>query len=301
MQKKIIIICGPTATGKTAMAIDIAREINGIIINADSQQVYREIPIITAQPTPDEHQQAPHRLYGCVSVREYFSVALWLDLVNKEINDALASGKTPILVGGTGMYIKSLMNGIAQIPEISKEIRNSVRLLCDAEGTESIHKKLGELDPEIAAKLNPGDRQRVLRAYEVFLATGKSLLHWQEQKTTPLFPKDIFDIRCLLPDRATVYDKCNRRLLKMLDEGLLDEMRELNAILPTLSNSERGWMSLPAMRAHGLREFISHLNGEITIEEAIAQAQQMTRNYVKRQFTWFKHQMADENNVTIYN
>jgi len=287
MQKKIIIICGPTATGKTCLAIDIAKEINGVIINADSQQVYREIPVITAQPTKVELQQAPHRLYGFISVREPFSVAIWLEAVQREIKDILAQGKTPILVGGTGMYIKALLDGIAQVPEISSEIRGQVRQMCDEEGAESVHAKLTLIDPIIATKLNPADRQRVLRAYEVFLETGKSLLYWQNQKTTPIFPREMFDIRIILPDRAEIYDKCNLRLLKMLEDSLLDEIRALDKMNVT--------GSLPAMRACGLREFIAHLHGEISLEKAILSAQQATRNYVKRQFTWFRHQVKGSN------
>lgn len=277
---KIIIIGGPTASGKTALALDVARNIDAVIINADSQQVYKEIPIITAQPTLLEKGDIPHKIYGIISVREFFSVAIWLELVEKEIKDAFAAGKTPILVGGTGMYIKSLVEGIAEVPEISQEIRSNIR----AEETENIYKLLLEKDPEIAAKLNPADRQRVLRAYEVVMETGKSLLYWHQQKTTPIFSPDMIKLFFLLPDRDKVYEKCNQRFLEMFDIGLMDEMQKLAEMnVPA---------SMPAMRAHGLREVIAYIRGEMEYPDAISMAQQNTRKYVKRQFTWFRHQMG---------
>lgn len=290
MQKRIIILGGPTASGKSALALDLAKKIDTVIINADSQQVYREIPIITAQPSLYEQTQVPHKLYGIISVQELFSVALWLELVAKQINDVLAQGKTPLLVGGTGMYIKSLVEGIAEVPEISFDIRQQVRQMCDEHGPEAIHAILMEKDPQIATKLKPGDRQRVLRAYEVLLETGKSLLYWQQQKTTPIFPTEMFKTFFLLPDRAEVYKKCDLRLIQMLENGLLDEVRALDKMqVPAI---------FPAMRAHGLREFIAHLHGEISLSDATAAAQQATRNYVKRQFTWFRHQMQDAVAIT---
>lgn len=290
MQKRIIILGGPTASGKSALALDIAKKIDGVIINADSQQVYLEIPIITAQPTTEEQAQVPHKLYGIISVRELFSVVQWLELVTKEINNVFNQGKTPMLVGGTGMYIKALVEGIAEVPEINPDIRQQVRQICDQDGAETIHAILTEKDPQIAAKLKPNDRQRVLRAYEVLLDTGKSLLYWQQQKVTPIFPSEMFKTFFLLPDRAEVYEKCNLRLIQMLEKGLLDEMQALDAMqVPA---------TFPAMRAHGIREFIAYLHGKISLSDATAQAQQATRNYVKRQFTWFRHQMRDAVAIT---
>jgi tRNA dimethylallyltransferase len=285
MNNKIIILGGPTASGKSSLALELADKINAVIINADSQQIYREIPIITAQPTIEEQKQIPHRLYGIISVRELFSVGLWLEAVKKEISHALEQEKTPLLVGGTGMYIKSLIEGIAEVPQIAPEIRQKVRLLCDCEGVEGIHKILANIDPQIAAKLNPTDKYRVLRAYEVFLETGKSLLYWQQQKTIPFFPKEMIKTFFLMPSRDNVYKKCNNRILKMLENGLLDELQAIDAMqIPN---------EFPAMRALGLPEFIEYINGIISLEEATSKAQQNTRQYVKRQFTWFRHQMPE--------
>lgn len=292
MDKKIIIIGGPTASGKTALALDVARNIDSVIINADSQQVYREIPIITAQPTKEEQAVTPHKLYGVISVQDYFSVAMWLELVTNEINFALQNGKTPILVGGTGMYIKSLVEGIAEVPEISTEIRDNIR----KQETSEIYKMLLEKDPEMASRLKPADRQRVLRAYEVFMETGKSLLYWHQQKPIPLFPTEMIRLFFLLPDREKVYEKCNIRFLEMFKCGLLEEVTALDKMnIPS---------SMPAMRAHGLREMVAYVRGGMPYTDAIAQAQQNTRKYVKRQFTWFRHQMdyaigLEDNNTSI--
>lgn len=283
MPNKIIIIGGPTASGKSALAVELAHKIDGVIINADSQQVYKEIPIITAQPSVLERGSVQHLLYGMIAVQEFFSVGLWLQLVEDEINKVLKQGKTPILVGGTGLYIKALADGIATVPEISQEIRGHVRRMCDEQGIESVYQLLLEQDQEVALKLKPKDRHRVLRAYEVLLQTGKSLNYWHQQKNTPPFAKKMIQTFFLLPDRNEVYDKCNKRVLQMLENGLLDEMQ----IIADMNLSH----ALPAMRAHGLREFVAYLKGEMTLQGATELACQNTRNYVKRQFTWFRHQM----------
>ncbi len=276
-------MAGPTASGKSALALDFAKNDNGVIINADSMQIYREIPIITAQPGLAMLQQIPHFLYGTIAVTEPFSVAKWLELVQKEINNAHAIGKTPILVGGTGMYIKALTDGIAQIPEISTTIRQQVRQMCEVENAAAIHKILCAADPQMAAKLNPADTQRLIRAYEVLLQTGKSLLYWQQQKSPALFPPEIFSSFILLPQRDKIYRQCEQRLVQMVEDGALDEIKALADMqLPP---------NLPAMRALGVPEFLAHVKGELTLAKAIELAQQHTRNYVKRQFTWFRHQM----------
>lgn len=283
MQQQIVIIGGPTASGKTALAIDVARKIDAVIINADSQQVYREIPILTAQPSLLERQEISHRLYGIISASEYFSVASWLELVEGEIKQAFEQGKTPLLVGGTGMYIKSLIEGIAQVPEISDEIRVDVRQMCEQQGAAQIHKLLAEKDPQMAAKLNPADKQRVLRALEVYLQTGKSLLHWQAQKTTPLFSAEKFGMFCLFPDRKEVYDRCNARFINMLENGGVDEVHTLkNMNIP---------QQMPAMNALGVPELLAYDNGTLEYNAMLEIAQQKTRNYVKRQFTFFRNQM----------
>lgn len=283
MNQKIIILAGPTASGKSALALDMARKLNAVIINADSKQVYKEIPILTAQPGMPELDDIPHRLYGVVSVLHHYSVATWLEMVRLEIQEVIAQGQTPLLVGGSGMYIKALIDGIAAIPEISIETRNEVRRVCDAEGLCSVYQMLLEHDPHMAAKLKPNDMQRILRAYEVWLQTGKSLQYWHEQKITPLFPEEMIKLFFLMPGREETYARCNRRFVEMVENGVLDEVQVVDAMQVP--------QDMPAMRAHGLRELISHLHGDSTLDEAMSKAQQNTRNYVKRQFTWFRHQM----------
>ena len=225
MQRQIIILGGPTASGKSAMAVKVAKQTNAVIINADSQQVYREIPIITAQPSEEERSGIPHRLYGVISIKEMFSVSEWIKKAEKEINNAFEEGKTALLVGGTGMYIKSLVEGIAEVPDINPEIRQEIRKIGDDEGTEAVYKMLIDKDPQIAEKLNPADRQRVLRAYEVIIQTGKSLLYWQQQKTTPSFSSDIIKLYFLLPQRQEIYEKCNARFHQMVENGALEEAK----------------------------------------------------------------------------
>lgn len=290
MQAQIIILAGPTASGKTALAIDIAHKIGAEVINADSQQIYKEIPILTAQPTIKEQEGIPHLLYGAISVRDTSSVAIWLNMAEKAIKEVLERGKIPLLVGGTGLYIKALTEGIATIPDISNATREHIRALFESESIEKIHALLKQSDPETAQKLNVKDTQRVLRAYEVLLETGKSISYWQTQKSAPVFPSEMFSLFFNLPDREKVYSKCNARFVEMLDKGALDEARIVKEMNIPPSNT--------AMKAHGLRELIAYLDGNMSLEEAIDISQRNTRHYVKRQFTWFRHQMPNAHVVT---
>lgn len=292
MTKPIIILAGPTASGKSSCALDIAKQMDSVIINADSKQVFKEIPIITAQPTEDEKRQVPHELYGIISSAEHCSVARWLALACESIRKAHAENKTPILVGGTGMYIKSLTDGLSQTPDTDEKIRQEARELLHEIGNEKFHAELARLDPEMATKLNVGDSQRILRAYEVVKQTGESLSVWQNRKTIPVFPKESFSQFLLLPTREQLYENCDKRFSKMVEDGAIEEVKNLMDM-----NLDK---DLPAMRAYGVPEIIQYLKGEYTLDQAMDKAQQYTRNYVKRQLTWFKHQMKDAKIISGY-
>ncbi len=283
MTKPIIILAGPTASGKTALAIEVAKEIGAIIVNCDSKQLYKEIPIITAQPTIEERQNIPHELFGVLSASRHCSVGKWLDMATKIIDQIHQQGKIPLLVGGTGMYIKSLIEGIQQIPDIDLSLREKIRLEEKESGSPALHKKLQQIDPESAAKLEENDGIRIMRAYEVMKQTGKSLSKWQQEPGKIFYPGESFSLFFLNKDRQEVYDNCNKRFLNMIDEGVIEEIKALDAMKLD--------PKLPAMKAHGVPELIAYLHDEMSIEDAINRSQQNTRNYIKRQFTWFRGQM----------
>lgn len=272
---KIYVILGTTASGKTAYGVELAQRIGGEIINCDSMQVYKEIPTITAQPTLAEQQGVPHHLFGIISCLDKFDVQSWITLAERAILDVKSRGKIPILVGGTGMYVQALIDGIADVPEINQEIRMMLRQL----STSELYGQLSEFDQEAAEHLKPNDRQRVARALEVVLSTGKPLSYWHEKNKRQLFPKDTFHLIWLKRNRQEVYDRINQRFKEMVKLGALQEARmliEYRARVP---------------KAHGLPELIAFFSGDITLQEAVRIAQQNTRNYAKRQFTWFRHQM----------
>jgi len=301
---KIHIIAGPTASGKSALALTLAKERRGVIINADAMQVYRELRILTARPSEEEEAQAPHRLYGCISVSEACSAGRWLEMVKPEIDAAHAQGLLPIITGGTGMYIQCLMEGISEIPPISDETRAFVQSLWDESGKPGFHLELQKVSPEDAARLRPSDKQRMMRAYEVWKETGKSLTWWQSQGKTAFYPRESFEMTLTthLP-RAELYRRCDARFLKMLADGAMEEVKNLLTLIPALNiipakagiSGNKGSNSpLPALRVVGIPELSAHLRGEIPLEEATAKAQQSTRNYAKRQLTWMRNQFEKQ-------
>lgn len=282
MLGKVNILAGTTASGKTKYAVELAKRIDAVIINCDSMQVYKEIPILTAQPSEDEKQGIEHRLYGMIPCGQEFNVGIWLDLAVKEINEVLSQGKTPLLVGGTGMYIKSLVEGISELPSISHATKEKVREMRDNHDTLELYQKLVELDPGAESKLKSGDSQRILRALAVIIETGKSLFVWQaEAKVIRFFPHEKFHLMWLKKSRDIVYDNINKRFLQMVESGVIDEVKNLYEAVRD--------NNLP--RAHGLPELIQYLQGKISLNEAIKIAQQNTRNYAKRQITFFSHQI----------
>lgn len=287
MTKGAILIAGPTASGKSAVALRLAETINGTVINADSMQVYRELRILTARPTPADEARAPHRLYGVLPAAEACSVGRWLDLARGEIAAARASDRVPIVVGGTGLYLAALTEGLAPVPAIPSEIRATARHLQAELGGPAFHAELAARDPVMARRLRPSDPQRLIRAFEVIEATGVSLAEWQRRPPAPPVLETPWHGVVLEPPRSLVYDRCNRRLEAMLDAGALDEVRALAALALD--------PALPAMKAVGVAPLLCHIRGETSRTAALAAAQTATRRYAKRQYTWFKHKMLSWN------
>ena len=282
--KQVVLIAGPTASGKSALAIEMARAENGVIINADSMQIYRELRVLTARPSEAEQAMAEHRLYGHVAAAESYSVGRWRNEALAAIKAAHETGKLPILVGGTGLYFMSLIKGLAEVPEISSEVRKHWR---GFEG--DLHAELARRDPISAAKLHASDRQRLIRALEVIDSTGHSLAHWQ-QVAEAHAPLTGYKVQKLFKsvDRETLYARADTRFDQMLEQGALDEVRCLPPLEP----------AAPLMKAIGVRELSAHLKGELTLDEARRLAQIATRQYIKRQLTWWRGQMADWEEVS---
>ncbi|MCZ8313630.1 tRNA (adenosine(37)-N6)-dimethylallyltransferase MiaA [Phreatobacter sp.] len=283
---RAVLIAGPTASGKSALALDLARRFGGVVINADSMQVYRDLSIITARPSPEEMALAPHRLYGTVDAAENFSVGRWVAAATAEIASAEAAGALPILVGGTGLYFKALREGLSAIPAVATEVRERVRAEAEGVSPADLHARLAAIDPRTAAKLRPSDPQRIIRALEVMAATGRPLAAWQEDGREAGFLAGMEVAAVFLSvERSALRQRIDARFLAMMEHGALDEVKRLAA---------RGLdPALPAMRAHGVPGLIAHLKGEASLDEAIARGQKDTRAYAKRQETWFRHQMPD--------
>lgn len=283
---RAVLIAGPTASGKSALALDLAQRFGGVVINADSMQVYRDLSIITARPNAEDMALAPHRLYGTVDAAENFSVGRWVAAATEEIGRAEADGALPILVGGTGLYFKALREGLSAIPPVAAEVRDRVR--SDAAGVPAVelHARLTAIDPRTAAKLRPSDPQRIIRALEVMVATGRPLAAWQEDGREAGFLAGAEVAAVFLTvERASLRRRIDARFVAMMEHGALDEVKRLAA---------RGLdPALPAMRAHGVPGLIAFLRGEASLDEAIARGQKDTRAYAKRQETWFRHQMPD--------
>lgn len=270
---------GPTGTGKSALAIRVAQHVPTVIINADAMQMVRELRVVTARPTVVEEAQAEHALYGVLPATMPTSVARWLELVAPLITAAWEQGKLPLLVGGTGMYIKALREGLVQIPPIPTEIRERVRRLSAAELYAALEEK------GATAEFKPGDTQRLARALEVVEATGKPIGWWQQQKTAPQFPDAQYRQFYLQLHRDVLYERLNTRFAAMMRAGAVEEVRALMALdLP---------VDTPVLRAHGVPEIMAMLRGTMPEQDAIARAQQNTRNYAKRQMTWLRHSAAD--------
>lgn len=292
MSMRAIVLCGPTASGKSALSLRIARDKKhcpdgGVIINADSMQVYRDLRVLTATPTDNEMALVPHRLYAYRDAAHACSVAEWLEAARIAIYETWQEGKMPVIVGGTGMYVNALLNGISPMPDIAPDIRDTARAM-DAT---TAHSWLSEHDAVMAERLNPNDTQRLIRAVEVKMGTGKSLAEWQGIPPIKPIPQAEFDLYTLTLPRELLYERCNLRLTQMIEQGALDELAAL----------EKRQLSpdLPAMRAVGVPELLNYLRGEWTLEQATEKAQQTTRNYAKRQLTWFRNQLPDARQIAF--
>ena len=280
-----VLIAGPTASGKSALALELALATGGVVINADSMQVYRDLRIITARPTLDEEARAPHRLYGHVDAAVNFSAGAWVSDAAKALDDANDQGRLPIFIGGTGLYFKALTAGLSVVPPIPAEVREDVRARLERNGAEALHAGLARRDPRAAGRLNLRDRTRIARALEVVEATGRSLLDWHREGQPPLLPQGSFRAVFLAPERDELYARIDARFDAMLGAGAPREVERLAARhLDPL---------LPAMKAHGVPALIRHLRGELSLEEAAAIGRADTRHYAKRQFTWFRHQLPE--------
>ena len=278
-----ILIAGPTAGGKSALALALAEKHHGCIINADSMQVYDVLRELTARPSAEEEARAPHRLYGHVPPAAPYSVGQWQAEAMVEIEAAQARGEVPIITGGTGLYFKSLIEGLADIPDIPDNVRDGLRARLDSDGLAALYAELQSVDGVLAERLPPTDTQRILRGLEVFEATGEPLSQWQKQLQKP--PLTDYCGILLMPDRDWLYARCNARYEVMLAAGAQQEVEELWALnLPPDANG---------LKALGVGQIMAYMLGEIDAETATAQAQQATRRYAKRQMTWFRNQMSD--------
>lgn len=279
-QAKIILVAGPTASGKSAFAEELASKRLGTIINADALQIYAGLPILSAQPSILQQQAVPHLLYNLIPPTQHSSAGTWVKMAHEAIRETIEAGRLPILVGGTGLYFRALLGGLATIPPVPDEVRAEVQEAYDSWGEEKFRAELMKLDPQSAVKLAKNDRQRLVRAYEVVQHSGNPLNYWH-QKTDAVSPYNV-EAHLLMPERDLLYAACNQRFLSMMERGVLSEVEKFME----LGLEE----DLPVMKTLGLRELASHLKHDLSLDDAITRAQQTTRNYAKRQVTWFRHQ-----------
>jgi tRNA dimethylallyltransferase len=283
--KSAVLIAGPTASGKSALALELAARMNGVVINADSMQVYRDLRILTARPSDEEMQRAPHRLYGHIGAEEIYSAGRWLREAEAEIAAARKAEKTAIVIGGTGLYFSALLKGLSAVPEVSAQVRSQIRGLGEEKDNESLHAMLAARDPRTAAEVRVSDRQRMLRALEVVEATGRGLAEWREEPGVPVLNSGDYHAVFLETDREALGQRIDARFDKMLAEGALEEVKALQA--------RKLDPRMPAMKAHGVPWLTKFLDGAISLEEAAAQGKRDTRQYAKRQETWFRNQLPE--------
>ena len=283
-QKTVLVVTGPTASGKSALALAFARLRGGCVINADAMQTYDAFPILTAQPTAEERAAVPHVLYGVLPLSQNLSAGRWSTMASAEIERCQAAGQMPILCGGSGLYIRTLMQGISPVPEVPAEIRERGNAEWESMGSAAFRARLAERDPEIVAVLKPADRQRHVRAWEVLEATGRPLSVWQKGEGTPAPWR--FVTVLLAPERPWLRARIELRFDQMLAAGVLGEVRAVFDSRP-----DPNWLGL---KAHGAPEFFRHFRGELSIDYARRQAIDHTRQYAKRQMTWFRHQLTPD-------
>ena len=283
-QPPITLIAGPTASGKSALALKMAHETGAVIINADSQQLYADLRILTARPSAEDEAQADHRLYGVADAADAWSVGRWSRAVMALLDDLRDQGRPAILVGGTGLYFTSLTRGLADIPAVPNAVRDQMDADYKALGESAFRQRLAQIDPEAAQAIEQGDRQRLVRAMSVFIASGRALSAWKAD-TQPLLAPDSWTGWVREPERQQLYANCDQRVDLMIDQGAIYEVQAL---------LDRGLNpALPAMKAVGVRELAAYLSGDLARDDAIAALKQATRNYAKRQLTWFRNQTPE--------
>ena len=279
----IYLLAGPTASGKSAKALEWADRTGGLVLNADSMQLYADVPILTARPDAADLARADHLLYGHLAPDATWSAGEWLRAALPYLQAAQKGGRPVCVVGGTGLYFNSLVHGLAEIPEIDEEARSTSRNAYLDHGETVFRERLNQVDPRAETRIAANDRQRLTRAYEVWLETGVSLSDWQD-RTQPALPHTAYTLEILRPDRDWLYVRCDARLQLMLDAGALDEVRDLMS-----RGLQPDW---PIMRVLGLSEFVTYLRGETSLDDALKLARQKTRNYAKRQMTWYRNQLG---------
>ncbi len=285
-----IVIAGPTASGKSAVAMELAETRNGVVINADSMQVYREMRLLTARPSAADEARVPHRLYGHVGLAEPYSVARWLGEVAAVIEGVRAVGRLPVIVGGTGLYLMALLDGLSPVPEIAPDVRAKWRAASKEWSAEALFEALCARDELTAAQLRASDTQRVVRALEVIEATGRPLAEWQKVKGKPVIAKEDAELLVVSRPREELYDRSARRFDAMLEAGVLEEADAVRLMqLPD---------GLPGLRALGLRPLIAHLDGQATLDVAVEDAKRDTRHYIRRQSTWVNGRMIAWNRIS---
>ena len=282
---KAVIICGPTGAGKSRLALNLAEKFKGVIINADSVQIYREIKVLSGRPTSDDYRQAPHRLYGIMSIFKPCTLGIWRKMALETIKECELSGHLPIICGGTGLYIKFLLNELSAIPNIPLSIKLKARKKIEELGNEGFRDLLSKNDPVSAGRIKTGDTNRLLRAWEVFTATSKPLSYWHELSRNSGTQHKFFKV-CLMPKRKALYPQCDKRFLEFVEQGAIEEARALNSISAS--------PDLPASKTLGLLELIKYTRGELELSDAVEQAQRTTRRYAKRQLTWFRNQLDED-------
>lgn len=279
----LVLLCGPTASGKSALALALAEALGGTLINADSMQVYKDLRVLTARPTPDEEARVPHRLYGVLDGAEVCSAARWADMAATAARETWAEGRLPLMVGGTGLYLRALTEGLAAIPDIPPDVRDAARTRVAAEGAPAAHGALAVRDPDTAARIDPGNAQRVARAWEVLEATGRPLSFWQDRPPVRPLPEARVLTLVLDPPREALRAAIDARFVRMVEAGALDEVSALLA--------RRLAPDAPVMKAVGVPDLAAHLTGEIDLSTAVARAQAASRQYAKRQRTWIRGQV----------
>jgi tRNA dimethylallyltransferase len=288
--QRAILIAGPTASGNAAFALETASRVGGAVINADSMQVYRDLMILTARPTPEDEERAPHRLYGHVAGSEAYSAARFADEARRAIAEARAEGLVPVIVGGTGLYFKALLEGLSPVPPVPDDIRAHWRSEAERAGAAALHAVLARRDPVMAERLKATDPQRIVRALEVLEATGRSLADWHETPGKPVLEEGDTERFVLMPEREELYRRCEARFEAMMAAGAVEEAEALGS-----QGLDSG---LPVMRALGVAPLLDLIAGKVTREEAIERAKAETRQYAKRQVTWLRSNMSTWNSIS---